>query len=115
MDYDFERRYFQKQTCFSSTSCRLPHLQVYVVPFSHNDPGWLKTFENYFDTKTRFILDNAVEKLNQYEDMRFVWSEISFLSKWWNTVANSTQKRIMKKLLNEGRLEILTGGKSYEY
>ncbi|ODM89907.1 Alpha-mannosidase 2x, partial [Orchesella cincta] len=42
-------------------------------------------------------------------NMTFVWSEISFLSKWWDK-ASATQKQQFRRLLHEGRLEILTGG-----
>ncbi|CAL8113268.1 unnamed protein product [Orchesella dallaii] len=108
-DFDFEGRYLREQTCSSNSRCQLPFMDVFVMPFSHNDPGWLQTFEGYFDTKTKFILDNSIEKLMQYKNMTFVWSEISFLSKWWDT-ASLTQKRSLRRLLSEGRFEILTGG-----
>ena len=41
--------------------------------------------------------------------MTFIWTEISFLSLWWQS-AHPTRKVNLKKLVDEGRFEILTGG-----
>lgn len=100
-----------------------------IVPHSHNDPGWLHTFEHYFQLETKRILNQIVAKLQQYPDMTFIWSEISFLTAWWDSAHPTKQKvhlekkRIMriyflrikylqalKKLVKSGRLEITTGG-----
>ncbi|XP_026680122.1 LOW QUALITY PROTEIN: alpha-mannosidase 2x, partial [Diaphorina citri] len=82
---------------------------VFLVPHSHNDPGWLKTFESYYHSQTRMILNNMVEKLVQHPNMTFIWSEISFFSQWWESV-HPTKRNIVKKLIAEGRLEMVTGG-----
>lgn len=84
-------------------------LQVIIVPHSHNDPGWLKTFEQYFYYESKDILNNMVKKLNQYPNMTFIWSEISFLSMWWEQ-AHPTKRKALKRFVDEGRLEITTGG-----
>ena len=84
-------------------------LKVIVMPHSHNDPGWLKTYEGYFHASTKLILDNAVDKLTKYSNMTFIWTEISFLSMWWDS-AHPARKQNLKKLVTEGRFEILTGG-----
>ena len=44
--------------------------QVIIMPHSHNDPGWLKTYEGYFNHATKHILDNAVSKMvTQFKDL----------------------------------------------
>ncbi|XP_033127426.1 alpha-mannosidase 2-like [Anneissia japonica] len=84
-------------------------LKVFVVPHSHNDPGWIKTLDKYFQDQTNHILDNMVVKLLEMPKMTFMWSEISYLSMWWKKI-DERKKDITRKLIKEGRLEITTGG-----
>uniref|UniRef100_A0A8C3VL17 Alpha-mannosidase n=1 Tax=Catagonus wagneri TaxID=51154 RepID=A0A8C3VL17_9CETA len=84
-------------------------LQVFVVPHSHNDPGWLKTFDDYFREKTQYIFNNMVIKLKEDPRRKFIWSEISYLSKWWESI-DIQKKDAVKSLLENGQFEIVTGG-----
>ncbi|XP_052836777.1 alpha-mannosidase 2 isoform X2 [Drosophila gunungcola] len=86
-----------------------PPLKIIVVPHSHNDPGWLKTFTNYFQSDSRQILNLLVTKMQEYTDMTFIWSEISFLQLWWDQ-AHPTKQRALRRLIDSGRIEITTGG-----
>ena len=53
-----------------------PRLEVVVVPHSHCDPGWLKTFEEYFDQKVASIFENMVKHLAEKEDLKFIYAVI---------------------------------------
>ena len=41
------------------------HLNVFVVPHSHNDPGWWYPFDEYYARWTKHIISSVVETLNQ--------------------------------------------------
>ena len=84
-------------------------LNVIVIPHSHNDPGWLMTFEEYFEQRTRNILNTIVNALSQKESRKFVWAETSYLSLWWKQ-ANDDMKSKMRRLIANRQLEIVTGG-----
>lgn len=85
-------------------------LHIFVVPHSHNDPGWIKTFDQYFETKTRNILNIAIQKLSENPNLTFIWAEISYFAKWWESLKDESVKQNVKTLLNNGQFEIVTGG-----
>ena len=47
--------------------------------------------------------------MTEHKNMTFIWSEVSFLAKWWEE-ATSNQRDKFLTLLQEKRLEIVTGG-----
>ncbi|EPB78244.1 hypothetical protein ANCCEY_02628 [Ancylostoma ceylanicum] len=85
-------------------------LEVIVIPHSHCDPGWIKTFEEYYHSQTRNILDLMVKNLyDNKNEMRFIYAEISFFELWWQDQTDDVRAKV-KQLLASGQLEIVTGG-----
>lgn len=93
-DNDFEAR-FEKQR----TDGQRQPLKIILVPHSHNDPGWLKTFVNYFQSDSRQILNYVITQMDKdYKNMTFIWSEISFLQMWYDQ-AHPIKQRVRHDLL----------------
>tara|TARA_B100000795_G_scaffold183742_1_gene139367 strand:- start:380 stop:8629 length:8250 start_codon:yes stop_codon:yes gene_type:complete len=95
-DYDYDGRFKDGLT-------------VHVVPHSHNDPGWIKTYHTYYSTQTKHILDTVVASLTEDPRRTFIWAEISYFSLWWDD-ASQQQKEQAKRLVAEKRLDFVTGG-----
>ncbi|GMT09292.1 hypothetical protein PFISCL1PPCAC_589, partial [Pristionchus fissidentatus] len=86
-----------------------PQLEVIVMPHSHCDPGWLRTFEEYFDVQTKSILDGMVTHLPVQDEMSFIYAEVSFFELWWKGIDEATRDKV-KSLIAAGRFELVTGG-----
>lgn len=57
--------------------------------------------------ETRQILNFIITKMQEYTDMTFIWSEVSFLQLWWEQ-AHPTNQRALKELIQSGRFEVTT-------
>ena len=87
---------------------------VHVVPHSHDDAGWLSTFDEYYygiNTRrcVKCILDNTLISLLTYENRTFVEVEIAFFSKWYNSLSDE-RKSLVKILVASGRWEFANAG-----
>ncbi|PUZ61565.1 hypothetical protein GQ55_4G286400 [Panicum hallii var. hallii] len=84
-------------------------LKVFVAPHSHNDPGWIRTVEEYYERQSRHILDTIVESLSKDSRRKFIWEEMSYLERWWRDAPRKKQEAFAK-LVRDGQLEIVSGG-----
>lgn len=84
-------------------------LEVFLVPHSHQDPGWIFTIDEYFEKKTHAGLDATLEVLLRHPEARFIYAEMSFFSKWINGLSPDAKSSV-SKLLHNGQLEIASGG-----
>ncbi|CAL0321770.1 unnamed protein product [Lupinus luteus] len=84
-------------------------LKVFVVPHSHNDPGWKLTVEEYYDRQSRHILDTIVQTLQKDPRRKFIWEEMSYLERWWRDAPDEMKESLIR-LVKNGQLEIVGGG-----
>ena len=83
-------------------------LNIFMVPHSHIDTGWLKTVDNYYNDSALNILQNMLQLFEEFPDFKFVWSEAVFLQRFLSEFPESIPR--LKQLIAEGRLEIVGGG-----
>lgn len=75
------------------------HMNQTFVVYLCFDLGWLKTFDDYFREMTQYIFNNMVIKLKEDSRRKFMWSEISYLSKWWDTI-DKPKKDAVKRFVS---------------
>ena len=83
---------------------------VHVISHSHCDPGYEKSFSDYYESDVKRILNSVVAALDKNSSRRFIWEEVSYLSKWWGEDASQDQKDLVRSLSAAGRLEFTGGG-----
>lgn len=99
-------------------------LEVFIVPHTHDDTGWLETVDGYYEESVKWILDTATAAVERDQRHRphcanplnstcekrvFSYVEIDFFEKWWAEQGEGT-RNITRKLVAEGRLEFNVAG-----
>jgi len=84
-------------------------LRVFVLPHSHCDPGWIKTFDDYFQSQTKQILTSIIDALVKDPRRKFIWAEISYFEWWWKEQTDERKEEV-QKLLDNKQFEFVTGG-----
>lgn len=83
--------------------------KIFVIPHSHCDPGWIKTFDDYFRSQTSGIITSVVNSLAKDKRRKFIWAEISYFEWWWRE-QSPKMRNVAKKLVQNRQLEFVTGG-----
>lgn len=96
----------EKEAAYGSN---LEEVKVFIVPFSHVDPGYGNTMEGYYRSRTKETLNSMVRKLEQYKNLTFQWAETVFLERWWRDISGEVKEKV-RQLIRSGQLEIVLGG-----
>jgi lysosomal alpha-mannosidase len=84
-------------------------LVIHLIPHSHNDAGWLNSFEGYYRSSTEKTLTNSIDSLLANKNYTFHWADIAFFNRWWND-QNDERKKDVKMLVKDNRLIFINGG-----
>jgi len=92
-------------------------LQVHLIMHSHDDPGWLKTVDQYYTganssvylASVQYIFDSVVTELNKDSERHFTFCEMSFMSRWYYE-QSPKMKETFKRLVKSGQITIVNGG-----
>ena len=84
-------------------------LEVFIVPHTHADTGWMLTFEQYYDQLVRPILTSTLATLAREPGARYCWAEVAFLARWWQEQPLSVRQDV-RAAVKRGQLELVEGG-----
>ena len=92
-------------------------LNVHMVPHSHDDPGWLKTADQYYTgsnssiylASVQYIFDSVVDQLSRDSEKTYTMCEISFLARWWSEQTDEVKDK-MRGFIKTKQLAIVNGG-----
>ena len=80
---------------------------------THDDVGWIVTFEEYFygihQDGVQYIIDNSVSELLKDPKRKFIYVEMAFFELWWSE-QNDAMKEDVRKLVKNGQLEFINAG-----
>jgi hypothetical protein len=84
-------------------------LNIHIIAHSHDDVGWLKTADGYYDDSVQHILTNVVNSLDKNPQRKFTEVETYFFNRWWSEQSNETRD-LVHTLVSSGRLAFANGG-----
>ncbi len=92
-------------------------IDVYVVPHSHDDVGWVDTLDVMYDSNRtgnntiKNIYDTVTAALAADKNRRFISVEMYWLHRWWTDErTTAAQKSSFASSVDRGQIEFVTGG-----
>lgn len=89
-----------------------PTIELFLLPHTHADVGWLQTVDSLSRMNVSRILDGVTANLmnDTKKRRRFVWDEMGFLQLWWDNQATAQQQKDFTQLVAEKRIEFTDNG-----
>lgn len=109
--YKFKSVQDQKRSGSQKSSSGLQEglQEIFLVPHTHDDVGWLVTPGALYLQSVELILDTVADALGKNPARRFIWSEMKFFEMWWTRISNDT-KGLITSLIANGQFEFVGGG-----
>uniref|UniRef100_A0A8C5LU17 Alpha-mannosidase n=1 Tax=Leptobrachium leishanense TaxID=445787 RepID=A0A8C5LU17_9ANUR len=85
-------------------------IQVFVIPHSHMDVGWVYTVQESMHAYAANVYTTVLEELMKGKQRKFIVVEQEFFRLWWDMVADDLQKQQVHQLVHEDRLQFIIGG-----
>ena len=77
---------------------QLTNLTVMLVPHSHDDTGWQRTVDQYYEEEVRYIYDTVVAGLQKDARRRFIFVETAYFMRWWREQDETTRDATKRSL-----------------
>ena len=61
--------------------------------------GWIHTFNEFYTRSVRSILNGMVDILTASPDMKFIYAEISFFSRWYHDTTEENRRKVKTYVL----------------
>lgn len=91
-------------------------LNVHLVAHTHDDPGWLKTVDEYYaganqtiyQAGVQYILSSVVANLKQDARRKFTYVEMAYFTRWWSEQSEAIRQDV-RDLVRSGQLQFSNG------
>eukprot|EP00729_Bicosta_minor_P026692 gene26692-24757_t len=71
-------------------------LDVFLVPHTHADTGWMLTIQQYYEQLVEPILTSTLSALAADPSRRYIWAEVAYFAMWWERQSPSSQNSVRK-------------------